>query len=86
MFGVAFVGACNVLKSATLLSATPERHSQNWEQRSSATPFFQNERCVSGTPFFAKDRDGSGTLYFTLLICSPCLFQIITIKNVVVIQ
>ena len=63
-----------------------ERHSQNEERRRSATPFFQKERCGSGTPFFAKEREGSGTLYFTLLICSPCLFQIITIKNVVVIQ
>ena len=30
----------NVLKSGTLLSATPERHSQNQEQKMSATHFF----------------------------------------------
>ena len=30
----------NVLKSGTLLSAAPERHSQNRERRRSATPFF----------------------------------------------
>ena len=34
-------GLGNVLKSATLLSATPERHSRNWERRRSATPFFK---------------------------------------------
>ena len=55
--------ADNVLKSATLLSATPERHSQNWERRRSATPFYQKERCGSGTPFFDKERERSGTLF-----------------------
>ena len=68
----------NVLKSATLLSATPERHSQNRERRRSATPFYQKERCESGTPFFDKERERSGTLfplffltysYFFISIC-----------------
>ena len=52
-----------MLKSATLLSATPERHSQNRERRRSATPFYQKERCGSGTPFFDKERERSGTLF-----------------------
>ena len=43
----------NVLKSATLLSATTECHSQNWERRRSATPFYQKERCGGGTHIFA---------------------------------
>ena len=46
----------NVLKSGTLLSAAPERHSQNWERRRSATPFYQKERYGSGTPFFGGER------------------------------
>ena len=46
----------NVLKSGTLLSATPERHSQNKERKRSATPFYQKERYGSGTPFFGGER------------------------------
>ena len=42
----------NMLKSATLLSATPKMGSEG------GVPllFFQKERCGSGTPFFAKER------------------------------
>ena len=62
----------NVLKSGTLLSATPERHSQNRERRRSATPFYQKERCGSGTLIFEKSENMSGRrfplfLYFFLL-------------------
>ena len=49
----------NVLKSATLLSATPERHSQNQERRRSATPFYQKERCGSGTLIFEESKNMS---------------------------
>ena len=52
----------NVLKSGTLLSATPERHSQNRERRRSATPFYQKERCGSGTHFFEESENMSGPL------------------------
>ena len=40
-----------------------ECHSQNWEQKRSATPFYQKEWCGSGTPFFDKERERSGTLF-----------------------
>ena len=52
----------NVLKSATLLSATTECHSQNWERRRSATPFYQKERCGSGTHIFEESENMSGPL------------------------
>ena len=52
----------NVLKSGTLLSATPERHSQNRERRRSATPFYQKERCGSGTHIFEESENMRGPL------------------------
>ena len=53
----------NVLKSATLLGATPERHSQNREIRGSATPFYQKEQCGSGTHIFEKSENMSDPLF-----------------------
>ena len=53
----------NVLKSATLLSATTECHSQNWERRRSATPFYQKERCGSGTHIFEGSEKMSGPFF-----------------------
>ncbi len=52
----------NVLKSGTLLSATPERHSQNRERRRSATPFYQKERCGSGPHIYEVSAIMSGPL------------------------
>ena len=51
-----------VLKSDTLLSAAPERHSQNREQRRSATHFYQKMRCGSGTHIFEESENMSGPL------------------------
>jgi hypothetical protein len=53
----------NVLKSGTLLSAAPERHSQNQERRRSATPFFQKEQCGSGTHIFEESENMSAPLF-----------------------
>ena len=39
-----------------------ERHSQNREQRRSATPFYQKERCGSGTHIFEESENMSGPL------------------------
>ena len=51
-----------MLKSGTLLSATPECHSQNRERRRSATPFYQKERYGSGTHIFEESENMSGPL------------------------
>jgi hypothetical protein len=54
-----------VLESGTLLSGTPEHHSQNREQGRSATPFYQKERCGSGTHIFEESENMSGPLLDT---------------------
>ena len=65
---------CNVLKSGTLLSATPERHSQNRERRRSATPFYQKERNGSGTHFFWGERKYERPSSFTLFFLTFSFF------------
>jgi hypothetical protein len=68
-----------VLKSGTLLSATPERHSQNRERRRSATPYYQKEQCGSGTHIFEESenmRSPLFSLFFSeIFFFSDILFQ-----------
>ena len=74
-----FFQICNVLKSGTLLSATPENHSQSTEWRRSATLFYQKEWCGSGTHFFEESENMSGPLlslfFFWNFLFSDIFFQ-----------
>ena len=54
----------NVLKSATLLSATPECHSRNRERRRSATPFFIKRRDVRVALIFLRRAKIWAALFF----------------------
>ena len=56
-----------MLKSGTLSSAAPVRHSQNREWRRSATPFYQKERCGSGPQIFEVSENMSGPLFSLFL-------------------
>ena len=75
-----------MLKSGTLLSATPERHSQNRERRRSATPFYQKERNGSGTHFFEESENMSGPLlslfFFWNFLFSDIIFQKISLFSI----
>ena len=64
----------NVLKSATLLSATPEHYSKNRERRKGATPFYQKERMWEWHPCFWEERKYEQPSSFTLFFLKFSFF------------